>query len=108
MKVLKCLISFSDGYVGRCFGIHYADKLWLVPSWLELPSEPSAKPERIIRFDTFPHQALGGRGGEFDFENIQLPIPESGLSGELPPGVEYEDLPPNLFVDSRQLKWSHS
>jgi hypothetical protein len=103
MKVLKCLISFSDGYVGRCFGLQYEGKLWLVPSWLQLPSEPSARPERIIRFDTFPHQALDGH--EFDYENILLPISEAALRGELPPEIECRYHPLNLFVDSSDLRW---
>lgn len=101
--VLKCLFSCEDGYVGRCFGLQYDRKLWLVPAWLQLPSEPSARPARIIRFDTLPHQAMPG--SRFDYENIQLPIPESALNGRLPPGIEYADHPLNLFVDSRDLVW---
>ncbi len=57
----------------------------------------------MVRFDTFPHQTLDG--SDFDYENILLPISEADLLGELPPGIEYEDRPLNLFVDSSDLKW---
>lgn len=96
-------MGFADGAVGRCFGVRHAEKLWLVPTWMKLPSEPSARPVRIVRFDTLPHQALGS--DLFEYENIRLPISESAFLGEAPIGIEYEDHPPNLFVDSRELLW---
>lgn len=102
--ILKCLVGFADGSVGRCFGVRHAGKLWLVPSWLKLPSEPSARPARIVRFDTLPHQAL--ESDLYEYENIRLPIAESVFVGESPLDIEYEDHPPpNLFVDSRALTW---
>lgn len=96
-------MGFADGAVGRCFGVRHAGKLWLVPIWQKLPSEPSARPVRIVRFDTLPHQSLGS--DLFDYENIQLPISESAFLGESPLDIEYEDHPPHLFVDSRELTW---
>ena len=103
MHVLKCLVGFANGYVGICDGIKYNDKLWLVPSWLKHPTEPIAMPVRIIRFDNFPHQ-VGGKDG-VDYQNIQLPIPESALCDDMPLGVEYENHPQNLFVSSHELNW---
>lgn len=102
MKILKCIIGLSDGFVGQCDGIAHEGKLWLVPQWLEHKTEPFAIPARIIRFDCFPHQSTAGDG--LDYQNIQLPIPESSLLGELPPHIEFVDRPPNLHVGIHQLR----
>lgn len=101
MGILKCLVGFADGCVATCDGIAHQGKLWLVPEWLAHPTEGHSKPARIIRFDNFPHQP--GVGG-VDYQNILLPIPESALHGDMPPGIEYEDLPPNLFVATHELR----
>lgn len=96
MTVLKCLVGLSDGMVVTCDGIKHEGKLWLVPRWIEHPTEPFAMPERIIRFDCFAHQP--GQGDGLDYQNIQLPIPESALLGPVPSGIEFEDHPRNLSV----------
>ncbi|MBI3808012.1 MAG: hypothetical protein HY281_10965 [Nitrospirae bacterium] len=102
MPILKCLVGFSDGYVGTCDGIAHEGKLWLVPGWLEHPRKPIAMPERIIRFDNFPHQAA--QEGGLDYQNILLPMPESALLGQVPQGIEYVDHPPNLSVPIHELR----
>jgi hypothetical protein len=102
MHILKCMAGLSDGYVVTCDGIAHEGKLWLVPGWLEHPTEPIAIPERIIRFDNFPHQA--DQEGRLDYQNIQLPIPESDLLGPMPPGIEYEDRPQNVSVPIHELR----
>lgn len=102
MHVLKCMAGLGDGYVVTCDGIAHEGKLWLVPSWLEHPTEPIAIPERIIRFDNFPYQE--DLGGGLDYQNIQLPIPESALLGPMPPGIEFVDRPQNLSVPIHELR----
>ena len=102
MTILKCLVGLSDGMVITIDGIEHEGKLWLVPGWLEHPKEPHAIPERIIRFDCFPHQV--SQEGGLDYENIQLPIPESALLGPMPPNVEYVDHPQNLTVPIHELR----
>ena len=100
--VLKCLVGLGDGMVVTCDGIEHEGKLWLVPGWLEHPTEPIAIPERIIRFDCFPHQA--DQEGGLDYQNIQLPIPESALRDAMPPGIEYVDHPQSLSVPIHKLR----
>ena len=102
MHVLKCMAGLSDGYVVTCDGIAYDGKLWLVPGWLEHPTEPIAIPERIVRFDNFPHQV--GQEGGLDYQNILLPMSESDFLGQVPPGIEYVDHPQNLSVPINELR----
>jgi hypothetical protein len=96
------MVGLSDGMVITCDGINHEGKLWLVPQWLEHPTEPIAIPERIIRFDCFQHQA--NLKGGLDYQNIQLPIPESALLGPMPSGIEYVDRPQNLSVQIHELR----
>jgi hypothetical protein len=96
VRKFKCLVGLSDGVTVTCDGIEHEGKLWLVPEWLAHPNKPLAKPARIIRFDHFPHQAMAE--DDLEYQNIRAPISESALRGEVPPGVEYEDLPRNLYV----------
>lgn len=102
MHILKCIACLSDGFVVTCDGISHQGKLWLVPSWLEHPTEPIAMPERIIRFDNL-HYQTGHKGG-LDYQNIQLPIPESALLGPMPPSIEFVDHPQNLTVPIHELR----
>ena len=102
MSVLKCMVGLGDGMIVTCDGIDHDGKLWLVPRWLEHPTEPIAMPERIIRFDCFPHQA--DQAGALDYQNIQLPIPESALLGLMPQGIEFVDHPQNLSVPIHELR----
>ena len=97
VKILKCLVCLSDGHVGLCDGIEYEGKLWLVPVWRSHPTEPYATPERIIRFDNFPHQC-GFEGEDLDYQNIQIPISDADLYGSLPLQIEHVDHPQNLRV----------
>ena len=100
--ILKCIVGLGDGMVVTCDGIKHDGKLWLVPKWLEHPTESIAMPERIIRFDCFPHQA--DQEGGLDYQNIQLPISESALLGPMPPGIEFVDRPQSLSVPIHELR----
>ncbi len=102
MAVFKCLVGLSDGMVITCDGIAHAGKLWLVPRWLEHPTQPIAMPERIIRFDDRPYTRASDEG--IEYEGVQLPIPESSLLGQMPLGIEYVDRPPNLSVPIHELR----
>lgn len=103
MSVLKCLVGLGDGMVVTCDGIAHEGKLWLVPRWLEHPTQPIAMPERIIRFDNLHYQKASPDEG-LDYENILLPIPESALLGAMPPGIEYVDRPQNLSFPIHELR----
>ncbi|QBQ55339.1 hypothetical protein [Nitrosococcus wardiae] len=96
MYIFTCSVSLSDGKIATCDGIAYEGKLWLVLKWIRYPSKPVVIPERIIRFDSCPHQKT--EGGDLDYQNIQLPMPKSALRGEVPQGIEYIDRPQNLEV----------
>jgi hypothetical protein len=102
MSVLKCGVKLSDGCFITCDGIAHAGKLWLVPGWIPHPVKPVAMPKRMIRFDCFPHEAEKGR--RTAYQNIQLPIQESALLGQLPPGIEYVDQPPHISVPVEELR----
>ena len=100
MKILKCFVGLAEGMVITCDGIEHEGKLWIVSAWLEHPSEPIAIPERLIRFDNYPHQSDDG----VFYQNILLPIPESALYGDVPPGIEYLDRPQNIQVDIHLIR----
>lgn len=102
-NILKCMIGLSDGMIVTCDGIKHAGKLWLVPYWIEIPAKRYAMPERIIRFDNFPHHAAPADLG-LDYLNIQLPIPETALRGAIPSYIEHEDRPQNLRVDIHLIR----
>ena len=102
MPVFKCMVGFNDGHIGQCDGIAHERKLWLVPGWRVLPQQIFVAPERIIRFDNQPHMHCPGEAVEY--QNIQLPMPESALHGAMPRGIEYVDHPPNLLVPIHEVQ----
>lgn len=74
----------KDGTVGgaQCAGIEHERKLWLVPQWLDMPTEQVTMPERIISLEGLPIQP-GGRWGPIEFRYIlNYPIPTDVLYGE--------------------------
>jgi hypothetical protein len=49
MKIFKTIVMIEDdGSIGPCDTIQYEGRLWLVPEWLEVPSEQKTVPTRII------------------------------------------------------------
>lgn len=102
MSVLKCGVKLSDGSFVTCDGIAYAGKLWIIPGWIEQPGKPVASPKRLIRFDCFPYKSAKGRST--DYQNIELPIPESALLGPLPDSIEHIETPPKILVSIEELR----
>ena len=92
MKIFTTTVFFSDdtqGNIYTCDTIEYEGRMWLVPHWLESPSERMRMPVRIVLLDVLPHQKTPGSPfGDFVlnqgiskavFEGRVLPTPESGL-----------------------------
>jgi hypothetical protein len=81
---LVCVMVEDDGSLAECSAIKYQDMLWLVPKWIDSPSEGTTQPERIICMDGQPYQP-GGRIGEkiFDY-TLNRPIPTAVLYGPDP------------------------
>lgn len=84
MKVLKTLVSFADedGSIHKCDTIEYDSKFWLVPHWLEGPTEGTKKPERIVCLAPLRHQRLANT----DYADFYLndPIPRGILYAPIP------------------------
>ena len=74
MSILKAIL-LTDGPVATTLEvdvISHAEKLWLVPNWLEVPSAGYKIPERIVCLDRFEHQ-LPCRQGENIVVNATVP-----------------------------------
>ncbi len=68
--------------------IEYDGKMWLVPRWLEAPSEGWKTPVRIILLDLLYHQVIPS-GVPADFL-LKLPMPKDVFEGRIPKGSEDE------------------
>jgi hypothetical protein len=66
--------------------IEYEGGLWLVPEWLEAPTEGWKKPARIVRMDSLPHSPMPDTYPA-DFL-LNGPIPKAVLDGQIPRGKE--------------------
>ena len=88
-KIYQTLIYFEVGAGTFLIDtIEYDGKLWLVPSWLETPSEGWKTPARIILLDSLYHQAIPP-GGQYDFL-LKLPMPKDVYEGRIPKESEGE------------------
>ncbi len=68
--------------------IEHEGKQWLVPEWLEAPTEGWKKPARIICLDGVPRDPLPpSYPAKFVLKN---PIPKAVLDGQIPSGTEAE------------------
>lgn len=87
VRVLKGLLMNETG-LQTVDAIEVDGEIWLVPSWLEAPSEGWKKPARIICLSTIKHQRYppDAAGREF---LLTYPIPKSVLEGIRPPKGEY-------------------
>lgn len=90
-KIFKTLIC-GDGFYS-CDAIEYKGGFWLVPHWLEAPSEGYKIPTRIIRFDKHPYQK-DSFGADF---LLNAPIPKAVLDGQTKDGYEVIDRPDLKF-----------
>jgi len=100
MKIVKTLVGTDDGKIDSCDTIEHEGGLWLVPVWLEAPTQGWRKPGRIIRMDNLPHQnAPAGFQQQYV---LNVPIPRAVLDGRTPPeqahGFVVIDAPPNIEV----------
>lgn len=72
--------SDQDGKIYILQAIKREDGLWLIPSWLENPSEGWKIPERIIRVDPSEYEELGG---DYPAEyHTKHPVPRAVLNGQ--------------------------
>jgi hypothetical protein len=84
MTVLKTLIAIEGtNEICRVDTIQYEGKLWLVPEWLESPTQGWKKPKRIILLDGLQYQRLrpGDLRGNF---LLNAPIPRAVIDGRAP------------------------
>jgi len=90
MSDLKALITVKDGD-GSLFAadlIRHEGKLWIVPTWLENPTEGYKVPERIICLDMIRHQRWDAPPVS-SVVNEQIPKAVMYGPGPLPPGNGY-------------------
>lgn len=64
--------------------IEHEGKLWIVPHWLDSPTEGWSTPTRIIRMDKLPHQATPNRPEAFV---VNVPIPKEFVGLEPIPAL---------------------
>lgn len=82
MKIYKSAVFFADDQSGSIYHmdtIEYQGKFWLVPMWLESPSEGISMPARIVSLETLQHQKLL-RSPTGDF-CVNQPISKDVLDG---------------------------
>lgn len=100
MKFRKALIYSDDAVIRKCDVVDFEGKLWLVPYWLESPSEGVRRPIRIIRIDSLPLQNTVDTAFGVDLLlKCKVPISLLGLASPKEPVTEFEvrELP-NLAV----------
>jgi len=62
VKIRKTIVGFDDSNSLLAVDtIEYEGKLWLVPKWLESPTEGWRQPAHIICLTTLPHEKWGDR-----------------------------------------------
>ena len=104
MRHFRCIAFTTDAFVFKGSGIEHEGKLWIVTAWLKHPSESTAHPERIIRFDNLPHHLVDDPQAKlegYEYQGIQLPITARQLEkAEEKLNIEHEDHPLHLSVQS--------
>ena len=86
MTILKALIALADedGSIFMADVIRHGGKLWIVPTWIETPSEGYKTPERIVCLDSLQHQQATRGTSQVDLF-VSDPIPRAVLYGPDPP-----------------------
>lgn len=79
MEITKALIAVGDE-VQHCDVIEYLGGLWLVPTWIDTPTEGVQSPARIIRMDTLRHQTTAPSGFAAQY-TLNDPMPKDVLDG---------------------------
>ena len=85
MRIFKALVHMiDDGSLGECDVIEYQGRKWLVPSWIESPSEGLTMPKRIIPLDSFAHQEMAP-GNPYGVDLVlNAPLPRELFDEEIP------------------------
>jgi hypothetical protein len=79
--MLRTLIAITDeSTIFQADTVEYQGKLWLVPEWLEAPTEGWKKPRRIIRLDGLEYQRLEAGDPRGNFV-LKWPIPRAVIEG---------------------------
>ena len=101
MELFNVSVSFDDS--GKIFiadGLEYQDSVWIVPKWLNYPTEGNRKPERIIRLQKDETQHTPNNSSYL--YSAKYPLPASLLSAlsqsEIPEGYVVQFLPDLAFV----------
>ena len=101
MELFKVSVSFDDS--GKIFiadGLEYQDSVWIVPKWLNYPTEGNRKPERIIRLQKDETQHTPN--SSIFLYSAKYPLPASLLSAlnqsEIPEGYAVQFLPNLAFA----------
>jgi hypothetical protein len=83
VKIYKTLVALANegGDIFTADTIKHEGKMWLVPTWLENPTEGYKIPERIVCLDTLQHQRTPEAQEDFC---INVPIPRTVLYGPAP------------------------
>lgn len=80
-EIYRATFIASDG-IYTVNVIFWEGDFWLVPQWLDNPSEKWSKPARIIRLNSIPHQkCLGNQRGDF---LIPPSVPKAAIFGPYP------------------------
>lgn len=85
-KLLKTMVTL-EGDIIRVDTIEHEGKLWLVPGWIDSPSEGWSSPERIILLDELPHQRMAP-GNPADWV-LNCPMPKAVFAGQIPKQSPY-------------------
>ena len=101
MEIFKVTASFDDnGNIYTMDGIEYEGSIWIVPKWLNYPSEGNKKPERIIRLQKDETQYTPNSSMQRYLAKYPLPaILQSALNqSEIPSGYAVQFLPDLTFA----------
>ena len=86
MKILKTIIGIEgESVMLKADTIEHDGKLWLVPKWIELPTEGHKTPARIICLDTLQYQKAPPAYADFA---LTAPMPRVVLEGHDPAPAE--------------------
>ena len=102
MKIYKAMVFLDtpDGAIYQMDVIQHDGRFWLVPMWIESPSEGWKKPARIICLDTLKHQkSIGSPTADFV---LNVPLSKAVCDGRFLPLAKSEYITveaPNIRID---------
>ena len=103
MKIYKFMMgSDINGDLNICDALLYEGSFWLVPKWIENPTEQYKSPARMIRVNESDYMLLGG---DYPAEYLfKYPVPTPVLDGKSmsEQGVHYDVLSvPDIRISIR-------